>query len=94
MSPRGRAAAEAAGGPFVAVEVLSEDGDPVAVAARLFDALHDLQASRATRIVAEPFSEAGLGHAVMDRLRRAAANVEPAPAAEAPPAARAGEPRP
>jgi L-threonylcarbamoyladenylate synthase len=68
----GAEAARAAGGPFAAVEVLSRDGDPVAVAAHLFEALHALEAAGVTRIVAQPVPEVGLGRAVMDRLRRAA----------------------
>ncbi len=68
----GRVAAERAGGPFAAIEVLSADGDPVAVAARLFEALHALEAADLDRILAQPVDEVGLGRAVMDRLRRAA----------------------
>ena len=71
-SDAGRRVAEGAGGPFVAVEVLAPDGDPVRSAARLFDALHRLEAAGIDRIVAQPVDEAGLGRAVMDRLRRAA----------------------
>ncbi len=71
-SAAGAAAARAAGGPFAAVEVLSEDGDPVEVAARLFEALHELEAGHLDRIVAQPVAPVGLGRAVMDRLRRAA----------------------
>jgi L-threonylcarbamoyladenylate synthase len=71
-SDAGRAAAEAVGGPFAAVEVLDSGGDPVGAAARLFDALHALDAADLSRIVAEPVGESGLGRAVMDRLRRAA----------------------
>jgi len=71
-SDAGRAIAEIAGGPFAAVEVLAPDGDPVAAAARLFEALHALEAAGVTRIVAQPVPERGLGRAVMDRLRRAA----------------------
>ena len=71
-SDAGRAAAEAVGGPFAAVEVLDPGGDPVGMAARLFDALHALDAADLSRIVAEPVAESGLGRAVMDRLRRAA----------------------
>ncbi len=41
-------------------------------AARLFDALHALDAADLSRIVAEPIPDTGLGRAVMDRLRRAA----------------------
>jgi L-threonylcarbamoyladenylate synthase len=44
----------------------------VGAAARLFDALHSLQAADLSRIVAEPVPDVGLGRAVMDRLRRAA----------------------
>jgi L-threonylcarbamoyladenylate synthase len=72
MSAAGAAAARAAGGPFATVEVLSEDGDPVAVAAGLFEALHDLETAGLDRIVALPLPPVGLGRAVMDRLRRAA----------------------
>ncbi len=71
-STAGAAAARAAGGPFAAAETLSADGDPVAVAARLFDALHDLEAAGVDRIVAQPIAPIGLGRAVMDRLGRAA----------------------
>ncbi len=71
-SDAGRAMAEAVGGPFAAVEVLDAAGDLVGMAARLFDALHALDAADLSRIVAEPVGESGLGRAVMDRLRRAA----------------------
>jgi L-threonylcarbamoyladenylate synthase len=70
-SAAGRAAADAVGGPFAAIEVLDADGDLVGAAARLFDALHALQAADLSRIVAEPVADVGLGRAVMDRLRRA-----------------------
>ncbi len=69
----GRDLAELVGGPFAAVAVLSPTGDPVEAAARLFDALHDLDALDLDGIVAQPMAEDGLGRAVMDRLRRAAA---------------------
>jgi len=69
----GRRAAERIGGPFAAVALLSREGDPVEMAARLFDALHELDATGVTEIVAQPVPEVGLGRAVMDRLRRAAA---------------------
>jgi L-threonylcarbamoyladenylate synthase len=72
-SEAGRRVAEAVGGPFAAVEVLSATGDAVEAAARLFDALHRLDAVDLDRIVAQPLPEAGLGRAVNDRLRRAAA---------------------
>src|SRR5581483_5319062 len=76
----GRRIAEAVGGPFVAVEVLSATGDPVEAAARLFDALHTLDAADLDQIVAQPVPEVGLGRAVMDRLRRAAATRRGGPA--------------
>lgn len=69
----GRATAESVGGPFAVVAVLSPTGDPVEAAARLFDALHELDALDLDGIVAQPVAEDGLGRAVMDRLRRAAA---------------------
>lgn len=68
----GRRVAEIVGGPFAAVEVLSPSGGPLEAAARLFDALHALDAADLDRIVAQPVPEEGLGRAVMDRLRRAA----------------------
>jgi L-threonylcarbamoyladenylate synthase len=71
-SAAGAAAARAAGGPFAAEEILDVAGDPVAIAARLFDALHELETAGLDRIVAEPVAPVGLGRAVMDRLRRAA----------------------
>lgn len=69
--------AQAAGGPFAAVEILAPDGDPVAVAARLFDALHELDLAGLDRIVAQRVRAVGIGRAVMDRLRRAALAGEP-----------------
>ena len=71
-SAAGAAAAREAGGPFAAEEVLDEVGEPVSVAARLFEAIHALEAAGLDRIVAEPVAPVGLGRAVMDRLRRAA----------------------
>jgi len=67
--------AQRLGGPFTAVEVLAADGDPVVSAANLFDALHRLDEAGVDRIIAQPVAEAGLGRAVMDRLRRAAATI-------------------
>jgi len=62
---------------YAAGEVLSPTGDLVAAAARLFDALHRLDAAtrdqELVEIVAEPLPEEGLGRVVNDRLRRAAA---------------------
>ncbi len=58
---------------FAAVEVLSERGDLGVAAQRLFGALRQLDRLGLDRIVAEPCPETGLGRAIMDRLRRAAA---------------------
>ena len=52
---------------------LSPSGDPVEAAANLFAALHELDRSGCSGIVAMPLPETGLGCAIMDRLRRAAA---------------------
>ncbi|KKJ94534.1 L-threonylcarbamoyladenylate synthase [Micromonospora sp. HK10] len=62
-----------AAGDWAAVEVLSREGDLTVAAARLFDALHRLDAAGVTEIVAEPVPEVGVGRAINDRLRRAAA---------------------
>ena len=61
------------GAGWAAVEVLAPDGSPETAAANLFAALRRLDASGLDLILAEPCDEAGLGHAIMDRLRRAAA---------------------
>ncbi len=58
---------------FAAVEVLAPDGAAATAAARLFAALRRLDALGLDRILAEPCEETGLGHAIMDRLRRASA---------------------
>jgi L-threonylcarbamoyladenylate synthase len=55
------------------MRVLSERGDLREAASRFFDALHDLDARQLERIDAQPVGENGLGLAIMDRLRRAAA---------------------
>ena len=53
--------------------------DPAAAAAHLFERLHELEAALisravpAARIIAAPYPEGGLGSAIADRLRRAAA---------------------
>ncbi len=60
-------------GDWAAVEVLSPEGDLTVAAARLFDALHRLDAAGVTEIVAEPVPDVGVGRAINDRLRRAAA---------------------
>ncbi|WP_342151176.1 L-threonylcarbamoyladenylate synthase [Methylorubrum sp. SB2] len=56
-----------------AVETLSEAGDAEEAAARLFSALRRLDASGAAVIAVAPIPDAGLGEAINDRLRRAAA---------------------
>ncbi|HXY39537.1 MAG TPA: L-threonylcarbamoyladenylate synthase [Vicinamibacteria bacterium] len=58
---------------FAAIEVLAEDGDLATAAARLFAALRRLDALSLDLLLAEPCPERGLGLAIMDRLRRAAA---------------------
>jgi L-threonylcarbamoyladenylate synthase len=45
----------------------------VQAAAGLFDALHQLNAMGAARIAVSPIPDHGLGRAINDRLRRAAA---------------------
>lgn len=52
---------------------LSESGDLVEAAARLFAALHALDDARFTGIAVMPVPDNGLGLAINDRLRRAAA---------------------
>lgn len=58
---------------YAATEVLAPDGSPETAAAGLFAALRRLDAAGLDLILAEPCDEAGLGHAIMDRLRRAQA---------------------
>ncbi len=60
-------------GGFAAVEVLAEDGSLRTAASRLFAALRRLDALSLDLILAERCPETGLGLAIMDRLRRAAA---------------------
>lgn len=59
--------------PYRAVEVLSEKGDLVEAAARLFACLHRLDVAGAEAILAERVPATGLGIAILDRLKRAAA---------------------
>jgi L-threonylcarbamoyladenylate synthase len=54
-------------------DTLSARGDPVEAAARLFDALHRADASGAAAIAVAPVPMTGIGAAINDRLRRAAA---------------------
>ena len=58
---------------WAATELLARDRDLVTAAAGLFAALHRLDALGLERIVAVAFPDAGLGRAINDRLRRAAA---------------------
>ena len=52
---------------------LSEKGDVVEAAARLFDDLHALDATGVSAIAVMPIPAEGLGEAIADRLQRAAA---------------------
>lgn len=52
---------------------LSAEGDLVEAAARLFAALHEADASGRAAIAVAPVPDQGLGHAINDRLARAAA---------------------
>jgi L-threonylcarbamoyladenylate synthase len=71
--------AAASGATVHASVALSEALDTVAAAAHLFERLHDLEATLlrsavpAAKIIAAPYPEGGLGSAIADRLRRAAA---------------------
>ncbi len=60
-------------GPVAGDTTLSESGDLVEAAARLFDLLHAADASDSARIAVAPVPETGLGGAINDRLKRAAA---------------------
>ena len=61
-------------GPVAGDANLSPSGDPAEAAARLFDLLHQAEASDKPRIAVAPVPESGLGLAINDRLRRAAAD--------------------
>lgn len=58
---------------YAAVEVLAPDGHLATAAANLFAALRRLDGRGLDAIVAEPCPATGLGLAILDRLRRAAA---------------------
>lgn len=60
-------------GHFAAVEILSRSGDLREAAATLFAKLRRLDEAGLDLIIAEPVPETGLGIAIMDRLRKAAA---------------------
>jgi len=76
MLDRSRAAALAVRDQFEGYAVsrrLSAGGDLREAAARFFETLHELDALALERIDVQPIAESGLGQAMMDRLRRAAA---------------------
>jgi L-threonylcarbamoyladenylate synthase len=52
---------------------LSPSANLIEAAANLFDALHRLNALGADKIAVSPIPDHGLGRAINDRLRRAAA---------------------
>ena len=58
---------------FAIIEVLSPTGDLREAAARLFEALHRLDRAGLDCLVAERVPEEGLGRAINERLRKAAA---------------------
>ncbi len=60
-------------GPFAATEILSPTGNLREAAANLFSSLHRLDKLGLDWIEAETLPETGLGAAIMDRLRKAAA---------------------
>jgi L-threonylcarbamoyladenylate synthase len=62
-----------AAGPAPLSRVLSGEGEGVEAAANLFDTLHELDRLGLSRIHAEEAPAAGLGPAINDRLRKAAA---------------------
>jgi L-threonylcarbamoyladenylate synthase len=72
----------AGAGQALAVANLSGSGDLAEAAANLFGHLRALDRAGATAIAVEPIPEHGLGEAINDRLRRAAA---PRPASSEPP---------
>jgi L-threonylcarbamoyladenylate synthase len=60
-------------GPVAGESSLSPSGDLVEAAARLFDLLHQADASAKPRIAVAPVPDQSLGAAINDRLKRAAA---------------------
>jgi len=60
-------------GAIMGDATLSASGNPVEAAAKLFQRLHESEAAAAPRIAVAPIPEEGLGAAINDRLRRAAA---------------------
>jgi L-threonylcarbamoyladenylate synthase len=60
-------------GPIKGDVSLSETGDPIEAAARLFDLLHQADAAPHARIAVAPLPGSGIAAAIRDRLKRAAA---------------------
>lgn len=60
-------------GPIKGDASLSERGDPIEAAARLFDLLHQADAAPEARIAVAPIPGNGIAAAIRDRLKRAAA---------------------
>jgi L-threonylcarbamoyladenylate synthase len=60
-------------GPVAGDVSLSETGDPVEAAARLFDLLHQADEGPCKRIAVAPVPGDGIAAAIRDRLKRAAA---------------------
>lgn len=60
-------------GPVVGAFNLSTGGDLAEAAARLYEALHRASAAAEPRVAVAPIPDAGIGTAINDRLRRAAA---------------------
>lgn len=60
-------------GPLLGACSLSDAGDLNEAAARLYDCLHQAAASTKTRIAVAPIPQEGIGRAINDRLKRAAA---------------------
>lgn len=60
--------------PVQRLLVLSEDGNLETAAARLYDAMHELDGENLDLILAQRFPDSGLGSTINDRLERAAHN--------------------
>jgi L-threonylcarbamoyladenylate synthase len=60
-------------GPHEGVYNLSHRGDVIEAAANLFRMLHEIDAAKPNRIAVAPIPHEGLGQAINDRLKRAAA---------------------
>ncbi len=59
---------------FAQMVILSSKGNLREAAANMFSALHRLDGNNLDIILVEPIPETGLGLAMMDRLKKAAAN--------------------